>query len=121
MYHRIKMNILLKNKFFILITISLFFYPKIVFSFNEISSQDCYQKISYPSKMFGQFQSKTNKSIREIQRIFVFGKNKIQEKPSDMLFGLSYLELIINPMLTYLIILAIYSFFFKTKTNKKQS
>ena len=98
MYHRIKMNIFLKNKFFIIITISIFFYPKIVFSFNEISSQDCYQKISYPSKMFGQFQSKTNKSIREIQRIFVFGKNKIQEKPSDMLFGLSYLELIINQL-----------------------
>ena len=92
------MNILLKYKFFILITISLFFYPKIVFSFNEISSKCCYQKISYPSNMFGQFQSKTNKSIREIQRIFVFGKNKIQEKPSDMLFGLSYLELIINQL-----------------------
>ena len=88
----------LENKLFIIITVLIIFFPKIVFSFNNYSSQDCYQKISYPSKMFGQFQSKTNKSIREIQRIFVFGKKKIQEKPSDMLFGLSYLELIINQL-----------------------
>ena len=92
------MKIILKNKLFIILTLLMFFNPKVGFSFNQISSQDCYQKISYPSKMFGQFQGKTNKSIREIQRIFVFGKNKIQEKPSDMLFGLSYLELIINQL-----------------------
>ena len=92
------MKKLLKNKSFIIIFVLIFFYPKFGFSFIKISSQDCYQKISYPSNMFGQFQNKTNKSLREIQRIFVFGKNKIQEKPSDMLFGLSYLELIINQL-----------------------
>ena len=74
------------------------FFSKSVFAGKNISSKDCYQKISYPTKMIGQFQNKTSKSTREIQRIFVFGKNKIQERPSDMLFGLSYLELIINQL-----------------------
>ena len=92
------MNKLMKN-FFLIITILMFFYPKVVFSFNEISSKDCYQKISYPSKMFGQFQSKTNKSIREIQRIFVFGKNKfIKYWQHLLLFGILILMLCFSIM-----------------------
>ena len=88
----------LAKKIFLCFVILIIFFSKSVFAGKKISSKDCYQKISYPTKMIGQFQNKTSKSIREIQRIFVFGKNKIQKKPSDMLFGLSYLELIINQL-----------------------
>ena len=48
--------------------------------------------------MFGSLENKTNKSIREIQKVFVFGKNKLQEKPDGMLFGLAYLEVMINQL-----------------------
>ena len=63
-----------------------------------VSSKDCYKKISYPIDMFGALENKTNKSIREIQKVFVFGKNKLQEKPHSMLFGLAYLEVMINQL-----------------------
>ena len=86
------------KNFFCLLIVLILINPKVTFALNVISSQNCYQKISYPAKMFSQFQSKTSKSIRKIQSIFVFGKNRIQEKPSDMLFGLAYLELIINQL-----------------------
>ena len=88
----------LTKKFYLFCMVLTFFFSKSVSAGKDISSKDCYEKISYPTKMIGQFQSKTSKSIREIQRIFVFGKSKIQERPSDMLFGLSYLELIVNQL-----------------------
>ena len=63
-----------------------------------ITSENCYQNISYPREMFGSLENKTNKSIREIQKVFVFGKNKLQEMPNRLLFGLAYLEVMINQL-----------------------
>ena len=44
------------------------------------------------------FQNKMTTSTQEIQRIFVFGKEKLKEKPKDMLFGLAYLEVMVNQL-----------------------
>ena len=74
------------------------FFAIIFTSFKAFSNNDCYEKISYPSGMFGTFQNKMTTSTQEIQRIFVFGKEKLKEKPKDMLFGLAYLEVMVNQL-----------------------
>ena len=48
--------------------------------------------------MFGQFSNKRQKSSHEISRIFQFGKDTLSQRPSDMLYGLAYLEIMVNEL-----------------------
>jgi Mg2+/Co2+ transporter CorB len=59
----------------------------------------CYEKgIIYPNGMFGQFSNKRQKSSHEISRIFQFGKDTLSQRPGDMLYGLAYLEIMVNEL-----------------------
>lgn len=59
----------------------------------------CYEKgIIYPNGMFGQWSNKRQKSSHEISRIFQFGKDTLSQRPSDMLYGLAYLEIMVNEL-----------------------
>ena len=46
--------------------------------------------------MFGQFSGKQNTSIKKINKFFKFGKDTLPEKPYRMLYGLAYLEILVN-------------------------
>ena len=59
----------------------------------------CYEKgIIYPNGMFGKWGDKRTKSSHEISRIFQFGKDTLSQRPSDMLYGLAYLEVMVNEL-----------------------
>ena len=59
----------------------------------------CYEKgIIYPNGMFGKWGDKRQKSSHEISRIFQFGKDTLSQRPSDMLYGLAYLEVMVNEL-----------------------
>lgn len=59
----------------------------------------CYEKgIIYPNGMFGKWGDKRKKSSYEISRIFQFGKDTLSQRPSDMLYGLAYLEVMVNEL-----------------------
>ena len=59
----------------------------------------CYEKgIIYPNGMFGKWGDKRQKSSHEISRIFQFGKDTLSQRPSDMLYGLAYLEIMVNEL-----------------------
>ncbi len=64
------------------------------------SAPNCYEKISYPKEMFGQFSNKQKTSIRKIEKFFKFGKKSLPEKPFRMLYGLAYLEILVNELCT---------------------
>ena len=48
--------------------------------------------------MFGQFSGKQNTSIKKINKFFKFGKDTLPEKPYRMLYGLAYLEILVNEL-----------------------
>ena len=48
--------------------------------------------------MFGRFSNKRQKSSYEISRIFQFGKDTLSQRPHDMLYGLAYLEIMVNEL-----------------------
>ena len=83
-------------KYFLILIVVIF--SNFFNSYFAFSKNDCYEKLSYPPGMFGVFQNKMTTSTQEIQRIFVFGKKNIKEKPKDMLFGLAYLEVMVNQL-----------------------
>ena len=59
----------------------------------------CYEKgIIYPNGMFGKWSDKRQKSSQEISRIFKFGKDTLSQRPGDMLYGLAYLEIMVNEL-----------------------
>ena len=68
---------------------------------SAFSLTNCYEKdISYPKEMFGQFSDKQKKSIKKIDDFFKFGKDTLPEKPYRMLYGLAYLEILVNELCT---------------------
>ena len=59
----------------------------------------CYERgIIYPNGMFGKWSDKQQKSSQEISRIFKFGKDTLSQRPGDMLYGLAYLEIMVNEL-----------------------
>ena len=50
--------------------------------------------------MFGQFSGKQKTSIKKINRFFKHGKDILPEKPYRMLYGLAYLEILVNELCT---------------------
>jgi len=59
----------------------------------------CYEKnLNYPNGMFGQFSHKTKVTSQKINSIFKFGKNTLSEHPERMLYGLAYLEVLMNEL-----------------------
>ena len=79
-------------RLFLILLISLFLNPK-----NSYSK--CYERdISYPKDMYGQFSDKQKTSIRKIDRFFKHGKDTLPEKPHRMLYGLAYLEILVNEL-----------------------
>ena len=50
--------------------------------------------------MFGQFSGKQKTSIKKINRFFKHGKDTLPEKPYRMLYGLAYLEILVNELCT---------------------
>ena len=59
----------------------------------------CYENgIIYPNGMFGKWSDKRQKSSQEISRIFKFGKDTLSQRPGDMLYGLAYLEIMVNEL-----------------------
>ncbi|MDC0227681.1 hypothetical protein OAK51_04195 [Alphaproteobacteria bacterium] len=68
---------------------------------SAFSLTNCYEKeISYPKEMFGQFSEKQKKSIKKIDEFFKYGKDTLSEKPYRMLYGLAYLEILVNELCT---------------------
>ena len=73
----------------------------ILFVNYALSSSNCYEKeISYPKEMFGQFSGKQKTSIKKINKFFKHGKDTLSEKPYRMLYGLAYLEILVNELCT---------------------
>ena len=59
----------------------------------------CYERdLNYPPGMFGQFNDKLKTSSNQINKYFKFGKELLSEKPERMLFGLAYLEVLMNEL-----------------------
>ena len=59
----------------------------------------CHERnFKYPNGMFGQFEGKMKGSSKQVSRIFKFGKDKLPERPGQMLQGLAYLEVLVNEM-----------------------
>ena len=59
----------------------------------------CYERdISYPKGMFGQFNDKKKTSLMKIDQFFKFGKETLPEQPHRMLYGLAYLEILVNEL-----------------------
>lgn len=59
----------------------------------------CYERnLKYPQGMFGQFNDKMKTASKEVNRIFKFGKDKLSERPGQMLYGLAYLEVLVNEL-----------------------
>jgi len=59
----------------------------------------CYEKnLNYPNGMFGQFSHKTKVTSQKINSIFKFGKDSLSEHPERMLYGLAYLEVLMNEL-----------------------
>jgi len=68
---------------------------------SALSSSNCYEKeISYPKEMFGEFSGKQKTSIKKINKFFKHGKDLLPEKPYRMLYGLAYLEILVNELCT---------------------
>ena len=68
---------------------------------SALSYSNCYEKeISYPKEMFGQFSGKQKTSIKKINKFFKHGKYILPEKPYRMLYGLAYLEILVNELCT---------------------
>lgn len=67
---------------------------------NQVSAAEwCYERdLNYPSGMFGQFNDKLKTSSNQISKYFKFGKDLLSEKPERMLFGLAYLEVLMNEL-----------------------
>ena len=66
---------------------------------SALAYSECHEKeISYPREMFGQFSGKQNTSIKKINKFFKFGKDTLPEKPYRMLYGLAYLEILVNEL-----------------------
>ena len=79
-------------RLFIIFLISLFLNSKYSYS-------NCYERsISYPKEMYGQFSDKQRTSIKKIDRFFKYGKDTLPEKPYRMLYGLAYLEILVNEL-----------------------
>ena len=79
-------------RLFLILLVSLFLNPKNSYS-------NCYERdISYPKDMYGQFSDKQKTSIRKIDRFFKHGKDTLPEKPNRMLYGLAYLEILVNEL-----------------------
>ena len=59
----------------------------------------CYEKdIVYPSGMFAAFSDKMKQSSKQVNKFFKFGKDTLPQKPHRMLFGLAYLEALVNEL-----------------------
>ena len=79
-------------RLFLIFLVSLFLNPKDSYS-------NCYERgISYPKEMYGQFSDKQSTSIKKIDRFFKHGKDTLPEKPYRMLYGLAYLEILVNEL-----------------------
>ena len=50
--------------------------------------------------MFGEFSGKQKTSIKKINKFFKHGKDLLPEKPYRMLYGLAYLEILVNELCT---------------------
>ena len=85
---------------YLLIILLAFISPLSSASWGASSAEGwCYEKdIIYPNGMFGQWSNKRQKSSHEISRIFQFGKDTLSQRPSDMLYGLAYLEILVNEL-----------------------
>ena len=67
--------------------------------FTVVAKEWCYERnIKYPNGMFGQYEGKMKGSSEQVTRIFKFGKEKLPERPGQMLHGLAYLEVLVNEM-----------------------
>lgn len=67
--------------------------------FTAVAKEWCYERnIKYPSGMFGQYEGKMKGSSEQVTSIFKFGKEKLPERPGQMLHGLAYLEVLVNEM-----------------------
>jgi hypothetical protein len=65
----------------------------------KAEEQWCYEKdISYPSEMFGQFSHKLKTASKKFNRTFTHNKEKLSQRPAEMLKGLAYLEVLVNEL-----------------------
>ena len=77
----------------------LAFFLFTVFLSSAAAADWCYEKdISYPKGMFGQFNDKKKTSLKKIDQFFKFGKETLPEQPHRMLYGLAYLEILVNEL-----------------------
>lgn len=75
------------------------FFLVLISPFTAVAKEWCYERnIKYPNGMFGQFEGKMKGSSKQVTRIFKFGKEKLPERPGQMLHGLAYLEVLVNEM-----------------------
>ena len=92
-----KLFYILAMRQFLFISIALIL--ALTFQSNANAGEWCYEKdIIYPNGMFGQFSDKLKSSSREVNKIFKDGKDKLPQRPQKMLFGLAYLEVLVNEL-----------------------
>jgi len=83
----------------------LFFAAAVFVSLSSAQAGDRTEKgscpeagINYPPGMFKQYDSRSQTSSAEIQRIFKDGKDTLTAEPAKMLFGLAHLEIMLNEL-----------------------
>ena len=71
----------------------------LIIPFTAVAAEWCFERnIKYPNGMFAQYEGKMKGSSKQVTQIFKFGKEKLPERPSQMLHGLAYLEVPVNEM-----------------------
>jgi len=71
----------------------------IMFNNGAQAQEWCFEKdMIYPRGMFGQWSDKSQTASNKINQIFKFGKDTLSENPARMLYGLAYLEVMVNQL-----------------------